>query len=121
MPPQIEALRFDVKLRRATFALFPRMPFLFWIVNVGRSQINIARLLLIHRMIRLARRRWTSRPIRPPLIDRLMRIDLARRLAVFYGLVCTIRIVGGCGLIVVQPPHAAFGLWLGPLVAAAGI
>jgi len=98
------------------------MPLLPLVVNISWSHIRIHRLFLIHRMIRLMSRRGrAARHICAILIAHFMGIDLPRWLPVLHGLRCAIGFVGGCGFVVVQTPHAAFGLWLGPLIAAARV
>src|SRR5438132_1516476 len=98
------------------------MTFLAGIVDVSRREIDVGGFFFVHGMIRLEpRRRRTSGLNRPALIAHFMCIDLARGLAVFHSLLAAIGGVGGSCFIVVQKPHATFGLWLGPLVAATGV
>src|SRR5688572_6272302 len=98
------------------------MAFFAGVVNVGRGEIGVGGFFLFHGMIGLlARRRRTAGIIGAIFIGHFMGVDLAGRLAVLHGLMSAIGLIGGRGFVVVEAAHAAFGLWLGPLITSAGI
>src|SRR5258706_3418949 len=109
-------------LRRGAFAFGARVAFLAGVVDVGGSKIGIRGFFFVHGMIRLLARGWgTAGLVGAVFVGHFMRVDLARRLAVFDGLLGAIGLICGSGLVVVEAAHAAFGFWLGSFVAATGI
>src|SRR6476646_2406803 len=110
------------QLRRAAFAFSAGMSLVAGDVDVGGGEVDVVGLFFVHGMIGLmARRRWAAGLVGAVFVGDFVGVDLARRLAVFHGLLRSIRIIGGCGFVVLEATHAAFGFWLGPLVASTGI